>query len=123
MYLIEAEANYFLNEPAKAQAALVALNATSGRDPSYTCTKTGTALFDEIVLYRELELWGEGSNWNDYKRWKKDVVRVPITSGGICHAAYGNITAASSDWCWAIPEVETLYNKAFSSETPETVGD
>lgn len=123
MYLIEAEANYFLGETAKAQAALVALNATSGRDPSYTCTKTGTALFDEIVLYRELELWGEGSNWNDYKRWKKDVVRVPITSGGICHSAYGNITAASSDWCWAIPEVETLYNKAFSSDTPETEGE
>ena len=58
MVLIEAEANYFLNNEAAAQAALVELNATSGRNAEYTCTKTGDALWNEIMDYRELELWG-----------------------------------------------------------------
>ena len=75
MVLIEAEANYFLGNTADAQAALVKLNATTGRNASYTCTKTGTDLFDEIKDYREVELWGEGFAWSDYKRWNIPVVR------------------------------------------------
>ena len=50
MVLIEAEANYFLGNTADAQAALVKLNATTGRNASYTCTKTGTDLFNEIRI-------------------------------------------------------------------------
>ncbi|HET7896696.1 MAG TPA: RagB/SusD family nutrient uptake outer membrane protein, partial [Flavisolibacter sp.] len=66
MYLIEAEAKYFQNKPAaEIQNLMVELNATSGRDPNYTCTKTGTALLDEIKLYRSVELWGEGFDWFD----------------------------------------------------------
>ena len=49
MVLIEVEANYFLNNEAAAQAALVELNATSGRNAEYTCTKTGDALWNEIM--------------------------------------------------------------------------
>ena len=111
MVLIEAEANYFLNKAADAQAALVKLNATSGRDASYTCTKTGTDLFEEIVLYRELELWGEGHNWSDYKRWKRDIKRVSFADGGLCHVATAKtIKATDSNWTWSIPETETQYN-------------
>ena len=111
MVLIEAEANYFLNNAAAAQAALVKLNATSGRQAGYTCSKTGQDLFDEIVLYREIELWGEGFNWHDYKRWKKDIVRVGFDKGGYVHAATATtISATATDWTWAIPETETQYN-------------
>ncbi|MBO4340825.1 MAG: RagB/SusD family nutrient uptake outer membrane protein [Bacteroidales bacterium] len=111
MVLIEAEANYFLNKPADAQAALVKLNKESGRDASYACTKTGDALFNEIVLYRELELWGEGFNWHDYKRWKKDIVRKSFAAGGNFHTATAvTIKATDSNWTWSIPETETQYN-------------
>ena len=111
MVLIEAEANYFLNKPVDAQAALVKLNNTSGRDAAYVCLKTGDALFNEIVLYRELELWGEGFNWHDYKRWKKDIVRKGFAEGGNVHAATAlTIKATDSNWTWSIPETETQYN-------------
>lgn len=56
MYLIEAEANYFLNNEAEAQNCLVKLNKDSQRDPAYSCTATGEKLLDEIVFYRRLEL-------------------------------------------------------------------
>lgn len=85
MVLIEAEANYFLNNEPDAQAALIELNATSGRNPEYTCTKTGEALWNEIMDYRELELWGEGFAWSDYKRWNRSVVRKGFADGGNAH--------------------------------------
>ena len=56
MVLVEAEANYFLNDETAARASLVELNATSGRNPEYTCDKSGEALWNEIMDYRELEL-------------------------------------------------------------------
>lgn len=110
MVLIEAEANYFLGNTDSAQAALVELNATSGRNPEYTCTKTGSDLFNEIKDYRELELWGEGFNWYDMKRWKLDIVRKSFEEGGNCHVATAQTVSSSGDWTWAIPETETNYN-------------
>lgn len=117
MVLIEAEAcTHIANGDAQAQAALVKLNATSGRQPGYTCTKTGNDLFEEIVKYRKLELWGEGRDWSDHKRWKRAINRTSIANGGNHHAS----TAVSilpddpkkNNWTWAIPEIETLYNPA-----------
>lgn len=111
MLLIEAEANYFQNDATAAQKALVELNATSGRNPAYTCTKTGDDLFQEIVDYRSLELWGEGFNWYDMKRWNKDIKRLGFAEGGNCHPATATtVSASSSNWTWAIPETETDHN-------------
>ena len=114
MVLIEAEANYCLGNESGAQAALVHLNAESGRNPEYTCDKTGDDLFQEIVDYRELELWGEGFNWYDIKRWGRDIVRKSFAEGGNCHVATaGEVKATEHDqWTWRIPELETLYNGA-----------
>ena len=109
MVLIEAEANYFLGNTPDAQAALIELNKTSGRNPDYTCTKTGDDLFQEIKDYRELELWGEGFNWYDMKRWGLDIVRKSFSDGGNCHDATAT-TVQAGDWTWAIPETETDYN-------------
>lgn len=111
MVLIEAEANYFLGNTSAAQASLIELNKTSGRNPEYTCTKTGDDLFNEIKDYRELELWGEGFNWYDMKRWKLDIVRKSFADGGNCHVATAQrVSATANDWTWAIPETETNYN-------------
>lgn len=112
MVLIEAEANYFLGKTAEAQAALVELNATSGRNPKYTCTKTGEELLSEIQDYRCLELWGEGFEWSDFKRWNKAVVRKSFAEGGNAHQSVA-ITIKPEDgnkWTWGVPLNETDYN-------------
>lgn len=112
MVLIEAEANYFLGKTAEAQAALVELNATSGRNPEYTCTKTGEELLSEIQDYRCLELWGEGFEWSDFKRWNKAVVRKTFEEGGNAHQSVA-ITINPEDgnkWTWGVPKNETDYN-------------
>lgn len=112
MVLIEAEANYFLHHEAEAQAALVELNATSGRNPEYTCTKTGEELLSEIQDYRCLELWGEGFEWSDFKRWNKAVVRKSFADGGNAHQSVA-ITINPEDgnkWTWGVPLNETDYN-------------
>lgn len=112
MVLIEAEANYFLGKTAEAQAALVELNATSGRNPEYTCTKTGEELLSEIQDYRCLELWGEGFEWSDFKRWNKAVVRKTFEEGGNAHPSVA-ITINPEDgnkWTWGVPLNETDYN-------------
>lgn len=112
MVLIEAEANYFLGKTAEAQAALVELNATSGRNPEYTCTKTGKELLSEIQDYRCLELWGEGFEWSDFKRWNKAVVRKTFKEGGNAHQTVA-ITINPEDgnkWTWGVPLNETDYN-------------
>lgn len=112
MVLIEAEANYFLNNIEAAQTALVELNATSGRNPDYTCSKTGNELFQEIVDYRSFELWGEGFSWFDYKRWNKDIKRKSIAAGGNAHVAIATTVTATghNNWTWDIPKAETDYN-------------
>ena len=110
MVLVEAEANYFLNDETAARAALVELNATSGRNPEYTCDKSGEALWNEIMDYRELELWGEGFAWSDYKRWNRDIVRHSFAEGGNAHISVAKTIPASgvNKWTWDVPLNETM---------------
>jgi hypothetical protein len=112
MVLIEAECYYELGQESDAQASLVELNATSGRDPEYTCDKTGDDLFDEIVKYRGLELWGEGFDWFDYKRWGKSIDRTSISDGGNFYKNFAKTIAPEdvNEWTWSIPLSETDYN-------------
>lgn len=113
MYLIEAEATY-QNSPTQAQNALIALNKTSGRDPLYTCDKTGAALLAEIKKYRAIELWGEGFDWFDHKRWGDPIVRKAHADGGnfISVLAVTTLPNANNNWTWKIPLKETDYNDA-----------
>ena len=120
MYLIEAEAKYFgANEPA-AQQALITLNKDSGRDPSYTCVKTGMALLDEIKTYRAIELWGEGFDWFDLKRWGDNVNRKLYANGGnfITTLDVTITPTEKNNWVWKIPEKETDYNKLIGTTNP-----
>ena len=113
MYLIEAEANYFLGKEAAARNAMNALTKDSGRDPEYNCTAMGTALLDEIKLYRRIELFGEGFNWFDLKRWGDPLERKALGNGGSYISALAvNYTASDrNNWTWVIPARETDYNK------------
>ena len=114
MYLIEAEADYFLSKPAAAKDLLEELTAGTGRDESYKCTATGGALLDKIKFYRRVELWGEGFNWFDLKRWGDTLVRKGTSDGG----NYLDVLAVTikpeetNGWVWAIPQRETNYNPA-----------
>ena len=105
MILIEAEASYFLSDEAGAQNALLELNTSTNRNPDYTCNKTGEDLWNEIMDYRELELWGEGFAWSDYKRWNRDVVRKGFADGGNAHISIATTIPASgvNKWTWDVP--------------------
>jgi hypothetical protein len=114
MYLIEAEAKFFQNKAAsEVQGVLNALNATSGRDVKYVCTKTGTDLLNEIKLYRAVELWGEGFDWFDMKRWGDAIVRRNNANGGnfLTSLAVTINPQDKNKWTWSIPLRESDYNK------------
>ncbi|MBO9203914.1 MULTISPECIES: RagB/SusD family nutrient uptake outer membrane protein [Niastella] len=67
MYLIEAEANFYLHNDAAAQQVLYEL--VKKRDPAYKITtKNRDALEYEIFVQRRIELWGEGFRFYDLKR-------------------------------------------------------
>ena len=117
MLLIEAEAQYRLHKEAEAQALLVELNKTSKRDPAYTCTATGEALMEQIKLYRGIELWAEGFNWFDLKRWGDSISRKTYANGGNWMSSYAVTFGPNekNNWTWIIPRNETDYNKGITS--------
>ena len=114
MILIEAEANYFTNNASAAQNLLNTLNRESGRDPNYTCTSTGADLLNEIKFYRAVELWGEGFDWFDKKRYNDPLVRLSFANGG----SFGDAAADNRDvsygnrWTNVTPLIESESNKA-----------
>lgn len=112
MYYLAAEAEYFLNNPKKVQELLVEVTKASGRDPSYSCTKTSEELLNEIKTYKAFDLWAEGQEFFDLKRWKDSIVRKAWVNGGNFNSAYA-ITISPSDcngWVYMIPVRETNYN-------------
>lgn len=117
MYLAEAEALCHLGgQDAKVQSLLKELN--KNLDPSYDCTKTGADLLTEVKLYRRIDLWGEGFDWYDYKRWNEPIVRKTKAEGGSFQSAFA-VTINVGDgnkWTWKIPKRETDYNKLISLE-------
>ena len=115
MYLIEAEANCHLTPPKEAEARqlLKELIRDSGRDPQYTCDKSGQALLDEIKFYRRIELWGEGFSWFDFKRRKDTIVRHTFD---MTNAAITINPEDANNWMWVIPAKEYEYNNAINKQ-------
>ena len=115
MYLIEAEAQYFQNKPATdVQATLEALTTATGRDPEFKSTATGEELLNQIKKYRAIELWGEGFDWFDYKRWGDTIDRKAHEEGGnfLNVVAVKILPEDDNKWTWRIPAKETDYNDA-----------
>ena len=82
-------------------------------NPDYRCAKTGADLLTEVKLYRRIDLWGEGFDWYDYKRWNEPIVRKTKAQGGSFQSAFA-VTINVGDgnkWTWKIPKNETDYNK------------
>ncbi len=116
MYLIEAEAEAkrVPNNDIKAQTAMNALIKNSGRDASYTCNATGSELLSEIKMYRAVELWGEGFDWPDKKRYNEKLVRNSFSKGGNFASAMA-ITLEpefGNRWTYFTPYREYNYNRA-----------
>lgn len=113
MVLIEAECQHKLGNDLAAQALLEELIKNTGRDPEYTCDKTGEDLFAEIKLYRAIELWGEGFEWYDLKRWNDKVDRKSFADGGNSASRYAVSSEQNEDnnwWTSMLPRQETDYN-------------
>ncbi len=112
MYLIEAEADCHLGNEEEARNLLVQLTKNSGRDSEYSCDKTGDALLEEVRLYNRIELWGEGHDWFNYKRWGLPIVRHSYKQSGTFPSTFA-ITVNPQDnegWTWVIPNQESDYN-------------
>lgn len=115
MCLIEAEAANALGDDATAIARLMEINGK--RIPGYTCNKSGDELRDEIRLARRIELWGEGFNFFDFKRWNIDIVRRAwvagdTTSGNwMMNLAHNTPAKCNHGWRMMIPRSEIVYNK------------
>jgi len=116
MYYIEAEADCKLGKDTQAQALMA--EVVKPYDASYSCTKTGADLLEEVKLYRRFDLFGEGYDWTDCKRWKKDInrkkldVKKGLASEGSFHSTFAITISATDDsrWMWAIPNKECDYN-------------
>lgn len=110
MHLIEAEAQARLGNATGAATALFDL--VSKRDPSYKLsTKTGTALVDEILFNRRIELWGEGFRFTDLKR-----MNLPLNRNGAnissAVAVLFDVAPGDNQWEFLIPRREINANKA-----------
>lgn len=115
MCLIEAEAAYELGDAATAVSCLNEIQ--SKRIPGYTCSKSGEALRDEIRLCRRIELWGEGFNWSDFKRWNLPIKRSlwkpgdPTSGNWSKNFAHETPANCNGGWRMMIPRAEINYNK------------
>lgn len=116
MYLIEAEAKAHLAVEGNAAENINAQNAlftlAKNRNPSYVLsTNTGTALLEEILIQRRVELWGEGFGFFDLKRLNLPVDR---TGGNATLALSGvlSVPAGGLEWQWSIPQAEIDSNPA-----------
>ncbi|MEI2271518.1 RagB/SusD family nutrient uptake outer membrane protein [Sphingobacterium sp. ML3W] len=113
MLLIEAEAKYKQGKDASTiQSLLNELTKSTGRDPNYVCNKTGQDLFQEIKLYRAIELWGEGFDFFDLKRWGDPIVRKSFTNGGNFQGALATTIQPTdrNNWKIVTPAKETDFN-------------
>ena len=60
-----------MNEQGKTAEAAAKLTAfMKNRDPEYVAPTAQSALREQIRINRRIELWGEGTSWFDFRRWK-----------------------------------------------------
>jgi hypothetical protein len=117
MYLIEAEALARQAQDAPARTVLESL--VKARFPSYSAAAfSGTALVNEILLQRRIELWGEGFSLLDIKRLKTGLNRPAGTGNHGAGTLNPNIfTLPDQDpkFLMHIPQRELDANKAMTA--------
>lgn len=116
MAYTEAECAYRNGDEATARKIMNELNKDV-RDPNYNCTASGEALLQEIKDYRTFELWGEGYNWFDLKRWYQPLNRVAWEAGNPNSGNRGTSFTQKYGpdefygWMVCVPQAEFRYNK------------
>lgn len=118
MYLILAEAYAKAAQPLDAQNTLFVL--TSKRDPSAVkSTNLGTALVDEILVNRRVELWGEGFRYFDLKRLNQALDRTVVPNYvSTSVAEMMKIPAGDVKWEFFIPRSEIEANPNIGPQNP-----
>lgn len=120
MCLVEAEAYYEMGNEANAKKCLEELMKM--RVEGYTCKTTGTALRDEIRLARRMELFMEGQNFTDFKRWNLPFERRawkandPTSGNTVEKNACKIETTTAKGWRFAISARETQYNDSIDTK-------
>lgn len=119
MALTEAEALCMLGKESEAKQVFDEFQ--SKRVAGFKSTKSGDALLDEIRTSRRAELWGEGHNFTDLKRWEMEHVRREwkagdVNSGNVAPGENITDNQKSINYCngWRlpIPASEREYNNA-----------
>ena len=130
MLLIEAEAAWWNKDYKTANSCLEELetkrigridNETGEFTPSEYEDYSGDELLEAVKLNRRIELWGEGFNWFDYKRWEEDIVRRAwsannTSSGNWPFSVSGVYGVHDLRWRWRIPSSEYNYNHAIDQD-------
>lgn len=122
MLLIQAEAAYEMGEEKTADDLLRELNVKRysedrNGNTRYKGSYSGAALYEAIKLFRRMELWGEGFNWFDFKRWNEPIVRRAWAQGDQNSGNWPERYAMefspeeSNGWRWRIPKNELNYNR------------
>jgi hypothetical protein len=119
MFLILAEA--YAKTPGQellAKQTLLRLNIV--RNPSATISvNTGQAFIDELLMYRRVELWGEGFRFLDLKRLNLPLDRrnVPNLDATAIAALSGTSFVAAGDpvWQFLIPQDEIDANSSIDA--------
>ncbi|GEM50858.1 RagB/SusD family nutrient uptake outer membrane protein [Empedobacter brevis] len=109
MYLIEAEAKYFLGDEAGSKAVLTEL--AKMRDSKFDqFTKSGADYLEDIYVQRRAELWGEGFRFFDLKRQGRKLDRRGANHVSAVTNDVMVIEATDSRWQWLIPQDEINAN-------------
>lgn len=97
MILIKAEGLAKSQQEGPAQQLLTSF-VQNYRDPAYSCTLSGEALYNEIWKQRRIELWGEGFAMADIMRLNKPIVRIHGNSTGNWPDAFAFNVEAGDPW-------------------------
>ena len=116
MYLIEAEA--FSRQGGNDAGARTAIQTlVQARFPAYTAASlSGTALLNEILVQRRIELWGEGFSWFDLKRLKVGLNRpTGIGNHGAFNPGQTVLPAGDPLFAWKISQREFNTNLSLTA--------
>lgn len=116
MYLIEAEA--LAKDNKDGQAAGVLFELAKKRDSNYVLsTKTGSALIEEILVQRRVELWAEGFRFYDLKRLNLPLDRTS-SNHNVTLAVKMQEPAGTKEWEFLIPQAEIDYTLGVVVQNP-----
>lgn len=109
MYLIEAEALYKQGKESDSKTVLTEL--VKARDTSFTgFTTTGEAYYQQVLLNRRIELWGEGFRFFDLKRLNQKLDRTGANQVSTVINNVYTVDTGDFKWQWTIPQNEINSN-------------